>query len=97
MLRKTLLYLSNQQKVFTFVRRNGLAKRMASRFVAGETIEEAMTAVRALNVKLVWPVRPPRTLLIRASTEGSFAGSSSRRWTAPASRLTLDGAIVIPQ
>ena len=51
MLRKTLLYLSNQQKVFTFVRRNGLAKRMASRFVAGETIEEAMTAVRALNAR----------------------------------------------
>jgi proline dehydrogenase len=51
MLRKTLLYLSNQQKVFTFVRRNGLARRMASRFVAGETIEEAMTAVRALNAR----------------------------------------------
>jgi proline dehydrogenase len=51
MLRKTLLYLSNQQRVFTFVRRNRLAKRMASRFVAGETIEEAMTAVRALNAR----------------------------------------------
>jgi len=51
MLRKTLLYLSNQQRVFTFVRRNGLARRMARRFVAGETIEEAMTAVRALNAR----------------------------------------------
>jgi proline dehydrogenase len=51
MLRKTLLYLSNQQKVFTFVRRNRFAKRMASRFVAGETIEEAMAAVRALNAR----------------------------------------------
>ena len=51
MLRKTLLYLSNQQKVFTFVRRNRLAKRMASRFVAGETIEDAMTAVRGLNAR----------------------------------------------
>jgi proline dehydrogenase len=51
MLRKTLLYLSNQQKVFTFVRRNRFAKRMASRFVAGETIEEAMIAVRALNAR----------------------------------------------
>ena len=51
MLRKTLLYLSNQQKVFTFVRRNRFAKRMASRFVAGETIEEAMVAVRALNAR----------------------------------------------
>ena len=51
MLRKTLLYLSNQQKVFTFVRRNRLAKRMASRFVAGETIAEAMVAVRTLNAR----------------------------------------------
>jgi len=51
MLRKTLLYLSNQQRVFTFVRRNRLARRMASRFVAGETVEEAMTAVRGLNAR----------------------------------------------
>ena len=51
MLRKTLLYLSNQQTVFSFVRRNRLAKRMASRFVAGETVEEAMAAVRALNAR----------------------------------------------
>ena len=51
MLRKTLLYLSNQQRVFTFVRRNRLAWRMASRFVAGETIDEAIPAVRALNAR----------------------------------------------
>ena len=51
MLRKTLLYLSNQQRVFTFVRRNRLARRMASRFVAGETIDEAIPAVRALNAR----------------------------------------------
>jgi proline dehydrogenase len=51
MLRKTLLYLSNQQKVFTFVRRNRLARRMAARFVAGETVDEAMAAVRALNAR----------------------------------------------
>ena len=51
MLRKTLLYLSNQQRIFTFVRRNRLAKRMASRFVAGETVDEALPAVRALNAR----------------------------------------------
>src|SRR5690349_4074471 len=51
MLRKTLLYLSNQQRVFSFVRRNRIAKRMASRFVAGETIDEALPAVRALNAR----------------------------------------------
>ena len=51
MLRKTLLYLSSQQRIFNFVRNNRVAKRMASRFVAGETLEEAMVAVRALNAR----------------------------------------------
>ncbi len=49
MFRSTLLYLSNQPRVFTFVRRNRLAKSFARRFVAGERLEEAMGAVRALN------------------------------------------------
>jgi proline dehydrogenase len=51
MLRSTLLYLSNQPRVFRFVRNNGLAKRFARRFVAGETLDEALVAVRALNDK----------------------------------------------
>lgn len=49
MLRNTLLYLSNQPGVFKFVRTNRLAKGFASRFVAGETIDTAVAAVRALN------------------------------------------------
>ncbi|HJU66260.1 MAG TPA: proline dehydrogenase family protein [Gemmatimonadaceae bacterium] len=49
MLRQTLLYLSNQQRVFNFVRSNRLAKRFALRFVAGETLEDALRAVEALN------------------------------------------------
>ena len=51
MLRSALLYLSNQPRVFEFVRNNGLAKRFASRFVAGETLDEALDAVRALNAR----------------------------------------------
>lgn len=51
MFRSTLLYLSNQPRVFRFVRNNGLAKKFASRFVAGETLDEALEAVRALNAK----------------------------------------------
>ncbi len=51
MLRRTLLYLSEQPRVFKFVRRNGLARRFAQRFVAGETIGEAVTAVAGLNAK----------------------------------------------
>jgi proline dehydrogenase len=51
MLRNTLLYLSNQPRVFKFVRNNKLARHFASRFVAGETVDEAIAAVRELNAK----------------------------------------------
>jgi proline dehydrogenase len=51
MLRQAFLYLSNQQKIFRFVRNNRFAKRLAQRFVAGETLEEAIRAVDPLNKK----------------------------------------------
>jgi proline dehydrogenase len=51
MLRSALLFLSNQQGIFNFVRHNGMAKSFASRFVAGESAETAVSAVRALNAK----------------------------------------------
>jgi proline dehydrogenase len=51
MLRSTLLYLSNQPRVFRFVRNNRLAKTFARRFVAGETLDDALAAVRVLNAK----------------------------------------------
>ncbi len=51
MLRTSLLYLSRQQRVFSFIRNVGFARKMASRFVAGETIDTALDAVAALNAK----------------------------------------------
>ena len=51
MLRKSLLYLSHQPQIFRFVRHNGLAKKFASRFVAGETIATACDAVAELKAK----------------------------------------------
>lgn len=49
MLRAPLLWLSEQPQIFRFVRRSRLARRFASRFVAGETPEEGVAAVRELN------------------------------------------------
>ncbi len=49
MLRVGLLWLSERPGIFRFVRRNGLARRFASRFVAGETVDTAVAAVRGLN------------------------------------------------
>ena len=51
MMRNALLWLSEQQQIFNFVRRNGLAKQFASRFVAGETIPEAVAVATALQAK----------------------------------------------
>ena len=51
MLRNALLYLSDQPQVFKFVRDNALAKKFARRFVAGETPDDALAAVTALNAK----------------------------------------------
>ncbi len=51
MLRNALLYLSAQPRVFKFVRNNGMAKGFASRFVAGETLDTALDAIKQLNSK----------------------------------------------
>jgi proline dehydrogenase len=51
MLRSSLLYLSRQQGLFDFVKHNGIARRFASRFVAGETVATALDAVQQLNAK----------------------------------------------
>jgi proline dehydrogenase len=48
MIRQGLLWLSEQGKVFDFIRSNSLARSVASRFVAGETIDEGVAAAAAL-------------------------------------------------
>ncbi len=55
MLRAVFLWLSEQPRIFGFVRRNRLARKLASRFVAGETIDDAVAAARELNA----PPAPP--------------------------------------
>jgi len=53
MMRTGLLWLSEQQQVFRFVRSNSVARKFASRFVAGETIDTAIEAVRELNKRRI--------------------------------------------
>jgi len=50
-MRQGLLWLSERRGIFNFVRRNGLARRFASRFVAGETIDEGVAAARELSLR----------------------------------------------
>jgi proline dehydrogenase len=49
MMRTGLLWLSEQPRMFRFMRSNGIVRKFASRFVAGETVETAIEAVRDLN------------------------------------------------
>jgi proline dehydrogenase len=54
-MRQGLLWLSERQGIFNFVRRNGIARRFASRFVAGETIESGVQAAVELSGKGITP------------------------------------------
>src|SRR6266571_6225837 len=49
MIRAGLLWLSEQPRIFKFVRSNRLARRFAARVVAGETVTTAGGGVRGLN------------------------------------------------
>jgi proline dehydrogenase len=51
MLRSGFLWLSEHQGIFDFVKRNGVARKMASRFVAGEDVDSALDVARALNAR----------------------------------------------
>ncbi len=51
MLRQALIYLSRQKQIFDFIRSNWLAKKMVSRFVAGDTLAEVVPVVREMNAK----------------------------------------------
>jgi proline dehydrogenase len=50
-MRQGLLWLSERQGIFNFVRRNGLARKFALRFVAGETIETGVQGAVDLAAK----------------------------------------------
>jgi proline dehydrogenase len=51
MLRGVFLWLSERPGMFNLAKRDGFASRIASRFVAGETLDSAIEASHALNEK----------------------------------------------
>jgi len=54
-MRQGLLWLSERRGIFNFVRRNGMARKFASRFVAGETIETGVQAAKELARRDITP------------------------------------------
>ena len=74
MVRAGLLWLSEQPRLFQVVRGNGLARRFALRFVAGETVDAAVAALRELN-----PARISATLdLLGESVTGAAEARAAR-------------------
>jgi proline dehydrogenase len=51
LLRKTLLSLSENRHLYHFITNYRIPRHMARRFIAGETLEEALEAVQKLNAK----------------------------------------------
>jgi proline dehydrogenase len=90
-MRQALLWLSEQRKVFNFVRRNGLAKKLASRFVAGETIEEGVKAARELRSRRI---TPSLDLLGESVHVESEAVAARDQYLAMMDRMAADGVEV---
>lgn len=53
MLKESMLYLAKQDTVRQFTQRNAIARRVARRFVAGESLDEAMAVARELNQRRI--------------------------------------------
>jgi proline dehydrogenase len=88
MLRSALLYLSSQPKVFSFVRHNRMAKGFASRFVAGETLDTALDAVKKLNAK---GISASLDLLGESVHNEKEARDSARQYTQILDRIKRSG------
>jgi len=74
MLRGTLLWLSRRRALLHFVTRRSLPRAFARRFVAGETLDDAVAAVRAVNARGM-----PATLDLLGESVTSTAESVAAR------------------
>jgi proline dehydrogenase len=89
MIRAGLLWLSEQPRLFRFLRGNGVARRFASRFVAGETIEAAVAAVQQLNAA---GISATLDLLGESVTSAGEARAARDTYLQTLDRIRLAGA-----
>lgn len=88
MLRGALLYLSEQPQIFRFVRKNRLARSFANRFVAGETIDTAIAAVRTLNAR---GITASLDLLGESVHNETEARATARQYVEMLDRIAAEG------
>ena len=95
MLRHTFLWLSEQSGVFNFVKRNRLARRVASRFVAGETLESAIEVGRALNARGITVSLDLLGESVSSAEETRAARNEVLRTLEAIARAELDGNVSV--
>lgn len=91
MLRQGLLWLSQQNRVFQFIRTNPLARGFAARFVAGETIEQGVAAASELKAR---GIGTSLDLLGESVTQAAEAVSAKDEYLVMLDRLAAAGADV---
>ncbi len=91
MLRQGLLWLSQQNRVFQFIRTNPLARGFAARFVAGETIEQGVAAARELKAR---GIGTSLDLLGESVTQTADAVAAKDEYLVMLDRLAAAGADV---
>ena len=92
MMRQGLLWLSEQKNVFNFVRRNGVARQFASRFVAGEGIADAVTAAETLAKKRITSTLD---LLGESVTQGSEAEAAAEQYVRMVDEMAARGGLEV--
>src|SRR6476619_6657796 len=91
MLRQGLLWLSQQNRIFQFVRSNPLARQFASRFVAGETIDQGVAAATELKAR---GIGTSLDLLGESVTQAAEAVAAKDQYLLMLDRLASSGADV---
>lgn len=89
MLRGILLTAANVPAVHTFVTKNKLGRQMASRFVAGSTLDDAMPATAELNAR---GIRVSLDHLGENTSNAEEAATTSRDYIAILDRIHAVGA-----
>jgi len=92
MMRQGLLWLSEQKHVFNFVRSNGLARQFASRFVAGETITDAVAAAETLAKK---QITSTLDLLGESVTQGAEAEAAAEQYVRMVDEMAACGGLEV--
>jgi proline dehydrogenase len=90
-MRQGLLWLSERQGIFNFVRRNGMARKFASRFVAGESIEGGVQAAKELAKR---DITPSLDLLGESVTVEAEAAAARDQYLEMLDRMAASGVQV---